>query len=134
MERYVKAFIITSIVYLGVSSIIGILMLSIPAMLKLMFMHVHFMLLGWVSMMIYGVGYHVLPRFSGRLIKNVKIIRIQYYLANIGLIGMTVAFTCKLDPALVSLFGGIEALSIALFFYNMVATIGPAPEVPKCGV
>jgi cytochrome c oxidase cbb3-type subunit 1 len=131
MERYVKAFIIISIVYLGISSVIGVMMLTMPVMQKFMFMHVHFMLLGWVSMMIYGVGYHILPRFSGKMLKSVAIIKIQFYLANIGLIGMTAAYTYSLAPVLLHIFGGMEVLAIMLFFYNMVATIGPAAEVPK---
>ena len=131
MEKFVKAFIIISIIYLGVASVIGVGMLSVPNMLKYSFMHVHFMLLGWVSMMIYGVGYHILPRFSGKQIKSIKIIEIQFYLANIGLIGMTVTYTFNLNKALISSFGGLEVIAIMLFLYNMIATLGPEAEKPN---
>ena len=32
--------------------------------------HVHMLLLGFVTMMIYGVAYHVLPRFAGYPLHN----------------------------------------------------------------
>ena len=72
MDRFVKNFIIVSIIYLGVSSILGVCMLWNQSLMSLKFVHSHLNMLGWVSMMIYGVGYHVLPRFSGRPLKYPK--------------------------------------------------------------
>lgn len=57
---------------------------------SLLFAHVHLNLLGWMTMMIYGVGYHILPRFAGKPLKGGKLIDIQFYLANAGLLGMVV--------------------------------------------
>ncbi len=127
MDRFVKRFIITSIIYLGIASIIGVLMLSNTAFLSLRFIHSHLMLLGWVSMMIFGVGYHILPRFSGKPLKSVRIGEIQYWLANIGLIGMVILYTLDLYTeiykSLLVLSGLIEVLAIFLFLYNMLATL-----------
>jgi cbb3-type cytochrome oxidase subunit 1 len=87
-------------------------------------------MLGWVSMMIYGVGYHILPRFVGKKLKSVKIGEAQFYLANIGLIGMLLFYVLQVNNpesgayrALSVSFGGLEVFSIFLFFYNMIATI-----------
>ncbi|NOY64382.1 MAG: hypothetical protein GXO97_03155 [Nitrospirae bacterium] len=130
MDRFVKNFIVVSIIYLAVASIIGVLMAMDTKYLYLKFIHSHFMLLGWVSMMIYGVGYHILPRFSGRLIKSKLIGEVQFYLSNIGLIGLTLFYTLRqynpensLYNLLTFLSGSIEVFSIFLFFYNMLATI-----------
>ncbi len=131
MDRFVRNFIIISIFYLGVSSVLGVCMLANPSLLSLKFVHSHLNLLGWVSMMIYGVGYHVLPRFSGRPLKYPKMGEVQFWAANIGLIGMLLfsamdAFSAV--PAYKTLsvaFGALEVFSIGLFFYNMLATLLP---------
>lgn len=134
MDRFVRNFIIVSIIYLGTSSILGICMLWNQSLMSLKFVHSHLNMLGWVSMMIYGVGYHVLPRFSGRPLKYPKMGELQFWTANIGLIGMLSFYTVNIyTPNLVYnagsiVFGGLEVFSIALFFYNMLATLLPAEQ------
>lgn len=130
MDRYVKNFIAMSIVYLVVASIIGIYMLISPRTLAgYKFVHSHLMLLGWVSMMIYGVGYHILPRFAGRLLKHSSLAEAQFWMANIGLVGMAVFYVLLTENgsftyrALLGLFGILEVFSIFIFFYNMFVTI-----------
>ncbi len=135
MERFVKNFIAMSIVYLTLASVLGVFMLSMPSLLTLKFAHSHLMLLGWVSMMIYGVGYHILPRFAGKLLRSRAMGELQFWLSNIGLVGMLLFYSLmQYSPAplykgLSAAFGGIEVLSIFLFFYNMVVTIlGKEPQ------
>ncbi len=134
MDRFVRNFIIVSIVYLGAASVLGVCMLWNESLLSFKFVHSHLMLLGWVSMMIYGVGYHVLPRFSGRPLKYPKMGELQFWTANAGLIGMLLFYALGVsDPSntlkMVSVaFGGIEVFSIALFLYNMLATLLPKEE------
>jgi len=130
MERFVKNFIITSILYLGIASSIGVIMLSHQGFLPLKFIHSHLMLLGWVSMMIFGVGYHILPRFSGKPLKSRKIGEVQFWMANTGLIGMVLFYTigiyhpeAGIHRVLTTTFGLIEIFSILLFLYNMLATL-----------
>jgi len=134
MDRFVKNFIIVSIVYLGISSILGVCMLANQSLMSLKFVHSHLNMLGWVSMMIYGVGYHVLPRFSGRPLKYPKMGELQFWAANIGLIGMLVFYTLnvftptKTFNSISIAFGALEVFSIALFFYNMLATLLPGDQ------
>ena len=136
MDRFVKSFIFMSIFYLMVASLLGVAMLSDSRYLPLKFVHSHLMLLGWVSMMIYGVGYHILPRFAGRVLKSRAVAIGQFWTANLGLLGMLgfymAAYYAPRTPAyrtLSSAFGGLEVFSIALFFYNMIATLyTKAPE------
>ncbi len=136
MDRFVKRFIVMSIVYLGISTILGVVMLSNQSMLAIKFVHSHLNMLGWVSMMIYGVGYHVLPRFMGRPLYSRTIGEIQFYLANIGLVAMLLFYILNTySPAgiyqtLTVISGAIEALSIFLFFYNMLRTLLPGVEQP----
>jgi len=131
MDRFVRNFIIVSIIYLGIASLLGLGMLWNASFLPLKFVHSHLNMLGWVSMMIYGVGYHVLPRFSGRPLRYPKIGELQFWMANIGLVGMLGFYAVGVySPApvyhLLSVaFGAVEVFSIALFFYNMLATLLP---------
>jgi cytochrome c oxidase cbb3-type subunit 1 len=130
MDRFVKNFIGMSIIYLAVASLLGIFMLGNPSLMHLKFVHSHLNMLGWVSMMIFGVGYHILPRFTGKPLKSLKMGELQFWLANIGLIGMLLFYALgSFNPemgiykGLTVAFGLMEAVSIFLFFYNMLATI-----------
>lgn len=129
MDRFVKGFIIMSIVYLGASTVLGIVMLGFPQALNLKFVHSHLNLLGWVSMMIFGVGYHILPRFMGRPLYSNRIGEIQFYLANVSLISLLVFYTLNvfqpngLYRILTMAFGALQAVTIFLFFYNMLMTL-----------
>lgn len=130
MEKFVRNFIVMSIVYLVLAAFFGIVMFADPSYLYLKFVHSHLNMLGWVSMMIYGVGYHILPRFAGKKLKSVKVGEAQFYLANIGLIGMLLFYTMQINNPEIVLYralsvasGIVEALAIFLFFYNMLATL-----------
>jgi cytochrome c oxidase cbb3-type subunit 1 len=137
MDRFVKGFIVMSIVYLGISTILGLLMLGHQSLLSLKFVHSHLNMLGWVSMMIYGVGYHILPRFMGRALYSNRIGEVQFYLANIALIAMLVFYTLNvyapsgiyLTITVVS--GVVEAFTVFLFFFNMLMTLLTKVEQPK---
>ena len=129
MDKFVRGFIVMSIVYLGISTVLGLVMLGNPNMLAIKFVHSHLNMLGWVSMMIYGVGYHILPRFMGRPVYSAKLGETQFWLANVSLVGM-LAFYCVnvFNPAslyltLAVLFGVVQAASIFLFFFNMLMTL-----------
>jgi cbb3-type cytochrome oxidase subunit 1 len=129
MDRFVKGFIVMSIVYLGISTVLGLVMLGNQSVVALKFVHSHLNMLGWVSMMIYGVGYHILPRFMGRPLYSNKIGEAQFYLANVSLIGMLLCYTVNtynpgsLYRTLAVGFGAVQALAIFLFLYNMLMTL-----------
>jgi cbb3-type cytochrome oxidase subunit 1 len=129
MDRFVKGFIVMSIVYLGLSAVLGVCMLANQSLTALKFVHSHLNMLGWVSMMIYGVGYHILPRFMGRPVYSAKIGEVQLYLANISLVAMLVFYTLNAyNPAggyrtLTVVFGTLQVAAIFLFFYNMLRTL-----------
>jgi cytochrome c oxidase cbb3-type subunit 1 len=125
-----------SIVYLGVSTVLGIFMLGHQNG-ALKFVHSHLNMLGWVSMMIYGVGYHILPRFMGRALYSNKVGETQFWLANISLIGMLLFYTLNAYQAgstyytLTVFFGIVQAVTIFLFFYNMLMTLLTKPPQPQ---
>jgi cbb3-type cytochrome oxidase subunit 1 len=136
MDRFVKGFIVMSVVYLGIAAILGIVMLGNQNAMAMKFVHSHLNMLGWVSMMIYGVGYHILPRFMGRPLYSNKIGEAQFYLANISLVAMLLFYTLNvyspgdLYRTLTVASGAVQALAIFLFFYNMLMTLLAKAEQP----
>jgi cbb3-type cytochrome oxidase subunit 1 len=137
MDKFVKGFIVMSVVYLGAAAVMGIVMLANQDVMALKFVHSHLNMLGWVSMMIYGVGYHILPRFMGRALYSNKIGEVQFYLANISLVAMLVFYALNVyDPSglyrtITVVSGAFQALAIFLFLYNMLMTLLTKVEQPR---
>ncbi|MFQ5737332.1 MAG: cbb3-type cytochrome c oxidase subunit I [Thermodesulfobacteriota bacterium] len=133
MSNVTVWFIRCAIVYFLVAILLGIYMSTAGAVYPWMPIHAHFNLLGWMSMMIYGVAYHILPRFSGRQLFSDKLAYGQLWLANIGLIGMAVGWGVRGSTgssSVLFIFSLVEALSIVFFAVNMLKTIKAAPPVP----
>ncbi|MGC1454646.1 MAG: hypothetical protein WA946_05605 [Nitrospirota bacterium] len=136
MDKFVKGFIVMSVVYLGIAAVMGIVMLANPNVIALKFVHSHLNMLGWVSMMIYGVGYHILPRFMGRTLYSNRIGEAQFYLANISLVAMLLFYALNVyDPSdlyrtITVVSGAVQALAIFLFLYNMLMTLLTKVEQP----
>ena len=136
MDKFVKGFIVMSIIYLGIATVLGIVMLSNQNVMALKFVHSHLNMLGWVSMMIFGVGYHILPRFMGRPLYSNKIAEAQFYLANISLVAMLVFYTLNVYSPndtfriIIVASGAAQAVTLFLFFYNMLMTLLTKVEQP----
>jgi hypothetical protein len=72
--------------------------------------HAHMQLLGFVALMIYGVAYHALPRFRGVVFRRPGLALFQVGLANLGLLGMALAWGLGLGTGI---WGAFAALSLA---------------------
>lgn len=133
MSRLTIMFIKSSLIYFAIAALVGLEITFMPNHLgALMPMHAHLMLLGWITMMIYGVGYHILPRFSASPLYSDKLANAQFYLSNIGLIGMAIGFVLRnymdIGAVLLVVFSIITAISILLFAFNMLMTLPKAPK------
>lgn len=133
MSRLTILFIKSSLIYFAISALVGLDITFMPGHLgALMPVHAHLMLLGWISMMIYGVAYHILPRFSASPLYSNKMANAQFYMAHIGLIGMAVTFVMRsyVDSGAILLivFSIIEAVSVIMFAFNMLMTLPKAPK------
>jgi len=123
-------FIRLSMVYFLMGSILGVLMIMRPEWVIIYRpVHVHLNLLGWVSMLIYGVGYHILPRFSGQPLHSEKMAEIQFWLVNFGLVGLAVSWILYRQGCgliwwyFLVFFAIIETMGILFFIYNIFRTI-----------
>jgi nitric oxide reductase large subunit len=84
--------------------------------------HAHMMLLGFVLMMIYGVGLHVIPRFGGHPLRSEHIASWQFWLANTGLPLMVAGWLAQI-AWLVRLGGTASVAAMALFGLNVIGTV-----------
>jgi cytochrome c oxidase cbb3-type subunit 1 len=55
--------------------------------------HTHINLLGWVEMAIFAAVYYVVPRLIERPIYSLKLVKVHFWIHNIGLMGMVIFFT-----------------------------------------
>jgi hypothetical protein len=130
MDRYTKAFVVAALVYFFLAAVLGAWMGSAVPAGWVLFAHVHFNLLGFMSMMIYGVGYFILPRFNGRTLHWPSWVPLHFYAANAGLIGM-VATASERPSTGFALFAGLSVVSAAMFVVNLGATMLIAPAVEE---
>jgi cytochrome c oxidase cbb3-type subunit 1 len=133
MEAFVRRFIRASLVWLGVGVLIGISMAFFPAQaLAYRPAHVHANLLGFVSMMIFGVAYHVIPRFTGNPLHDRRLGPVHLVAANLGLALLVSGWIVRVwafgaGEALVRAGGVVSAVGVGLFIYNIWRTLGPVP-------
>jgi len=134
MDKEVVWFIRLSILYFLTGSLLGLAFIVRPEMADPyhIAMHVHLNLLGWMSMMIFGVGYHILPRFSGVPLYSRPLSIVQFWTANIGLVGMTAGWGMMAHGhggrKILAASGAVMFVSICLFVYNLLKTVkGPEP-------
>jgi hypothetical protein len=130
MDRYTKGFVVASLVYFFLAAVLGIWMGGTDTAGWVRFAHVHFNLLGFMSMMIYGVGYFILPRFNGRTLRWPSWVPIHFFLANIGLIGM-VATAPERPSNVFILFSALSVVSAGMFAVNLGATMMMEPKAEE---
>jgi hypothetical protein len=127
MDRYTKGFVVASLVYFFLAAILGIWMGGTDAAGWVRFAHVHFNLLGFMAMMIYGVGYFILPRFNGRTLRWPSWVPAHFYVANLGLIGMVATAPERPSTGFI-LFSTLSVISTGMFAVNLGATMLTEPK------
>ena len=129
MSKTTLGFIFSGIAYLVIGVTLGVLFFIIPETRVLSTVHAHLNLVGFVTFTIFGIAYHILPRFRGRPLYSEKLAWWQFWLANVGLVGLLVFLGLgayvSFDGLRVvqAVFGATLALSIYLFVYNMLRTL-----------
>ncbi len=124
MHKRNRLFITLSLVYALLGGLLAIVWLIHPSWIPgdVARLHAHIMLLGFIAMMIYGVAFHVLPRFSGRALHSERLANVQLYLVNAGLWLMAAGWL-SLQHWLIGLGGGLSWVGMALFSYNILRTV-----------
>jgi len=133
MDWFVTAFLKASLAWLGAGVSLGVAMAVHPAWAVYRTAHLHMNLLGFVAMMIFGVAYHVIPRFAGHPLHSRRLAVIHWWLANGGLTMLVAGFvilphtTFGTPARVVVATGGLLSAGAAYaFIYNLWRTIdGP---------
>lgn len=131
MDWFAKAFIRASLIWFVAGITLGLAMAIHPAWVVYRPAHAHMNLVGFVVMMIFGVGYQMLPRFFGHPIHSRAWAVAHIWFANLGLVGMVAGFF--LAPSIgdasipVTAIGGLLwAIGAYGFVYNMWRTFDAA--------
>ena len=134
MEPFVRRFVRASLAWLALGITLGLAMAAHPAWIIYRPAHVHMNLVGFVSMMIFGVAYHVMPRFSGHQLASRTLPESHWWISNAGLAGMVIGFllqphASRHGMACLVIGGVLETVGAYLFVYNIWRTVSPV-EVP----
>jgi cbb3-type cytochrome oxidase subunit 1 len=119
MDWFAKAFVKASVVWLALGVTFGVAMAVHPVWGVYRTAHLHMTLLGFVTMMIYGVGYHVLPRFTGQPLWSRRLAGWHCWISNIGLALMVVGFILRINLA-----AGIQTATVVLTTGGVLSTLG----------
>ena len=138
MDNTPRLFIKAGLIYAVIGALLGITMAINPSLShQLRFIHIHLNLLGFMTMMVSGVAYHVLPRFSARTLPWPAGMKYQFILQNVGLLGMVAVQVFNdwrgggLTQALFIFFAVLAGISFVIMFYNLYFVLSSEKEEPR---
>ncbi len=138
MDWFVKAFLKSSLAWLGLGVTLGVAMAVRPTWAVYRTAHMHMNLLGFVTMMIFGVAYHVIPRFTGHQLYSRRLAGLHWWAANIGLATFAAGLAARVHWAggasMTAAGGVLSALSAYAFIYNIWRTIEATPVPRTSGI
>lgn len=119
-------FIAAALLYALLGGLVGLAWLAFPGALAPLALraHAHLMLVGFVGMMVFGIGLHVLPRFTGRNLYSERMADAQFVLVNVGLLAMAAGWLGD-SPGAVRSGGAVLWAGFLLFAVNVIATVRP---------
>ncbi len=135
MSLYMKRFVYASLVYLGLAALFGVLNGMTDIGYWGAFAHTHFNLLGFMSMMVFGIGYFILPRFNGSDLRFPGWVAIHFWLANISILGMVAFRGLAVETGedifeiLFIISASIQVITITMFIINIWLSLSPKEPV-----
>src|SRR3972149_7177345 len=118
MKYFTLGFIVSSLAYLLLTAILGILFLTRSAFnYGLMVATVHALLLGFATMLVFGANYHIIPIFSGRNFYSPGLAYVHLTMANLGIIGFVSPLLASHYPVEINTLAKISAIIFGLSIF-----------------
>lgn len=135
MERFVSGFLRAALLWLVAGTALGAAMALQPAWLVYRPVHLHMLLLGFVMMMIAGVAYHVLPRFTAAPLHAPRLAMVHLVVANVGLVCLVAGFIARVvrpsvAPVLLAIGGLASVFGAWCLAWNLWRTLDAAVVPP----
>ena len=131
LSRDNRAFIVSAMAWLAAGAALLLVQGGLPAAGAPRAAALHVLLAGAVLMLIYGLGAHMLPRFTGQPVRSGGWAWLQLALANLGALGLAGGPLAPGTGPWIA--GGIAAtLALALFLWRMWPALDGRPP-PQTG-
>jgi hypothetical protein len=123
-----RAFVKSGLLWLSGGVTLGLGMAAHPELIVYRPAHVHMNLLGFVAMIIFGVGYQILPRMMGYGLFSPRLAVAHWWLANVGLALMVAGFFLRPSgmewgSAILVTGGILETLGAYAFAFNLLRSM-----------
>lgn len=121
-------FLKIAVVYLFVGALLGLIM-GITQKFALAPVHAHLLLLGWASLALAGLIYHLYPAAA-----NTLLARIHFWLHNLGLpvfmVGLALLLTgSESAGAIVGISASVVLIGLAVFAANVLLNVKPVRQL-----
>ena len=131
METFVRRFLQGSLASLGLGVTLGLAIAIEPRWVVYRPAHAHLNVLGFVTFMIYGVAYHVIPRFTGRMLHSRRLAVAHLWSSAVGLASLVSGFlllpsSAGMGRVALAAGGVLSAIGAYAFIYNVGRTLGAA--------
>ena len=131
MEWFIKAFIRASLLWFAAGIVLGVALAVHPPWLIYRPAHAHMNVVGFLTMLVFGVGYQLLPRLFGHPLHSARLAITHLLFANAGLAGLVLGFLVRphqvaLARWLMTAGGTVYALGALLWVYNLWRTFDAA--------
>ncbi len=131
MEWFIKAFIRSSLLWFAAGIALGLAIAIHPQWLIYRPAHAHMNVVGFLTMLVFGVGYQLLPRLFGHALHSTRLAVVHLLCANVGLAGVVLGFLLQPHRQTIGqwvLVGGGSLFSVGamLWVYNLWRTFDAA--------
>lgn len=138
MDRFVLGFLRSSLSWLVIGTVLGAAMAMDPRWIGYRPAHLHALLLGFVTMMIAGVAYHVIPRFAMATLHSPRLATGHLVVANVGLVLMVSGFIGRVHGVAwargaLATGGVLSMLGAWALAWNLWRTLDRAVRMPARG-
>ncbi len=133
MDSFIKAFIRASLLWFLGGILLGLAIAIHPAWIIYRPAHAHMNVAGFLTFLVFGVGYQLLPRLFGSPLASRPLAVAHLYLANVGLAALVLGFFVQPWNAtgarwLMAAGGSLYTIGALFWIWNLWRTFNAADE------